>query len=610
MNLRSRIIVLLVQLVILVAATFVITGKPVVNEIWYFSGLLAIIINPSLLEPWYPKPQDVLANTTIGLFLTFIAEKTFTREGWTILQVFLLIFFFITLILILSSFRKEEQPKSKILNSAKSLSRIANASTIYSAVFWLSILEVYRIQDKYFWILSGAWTVMMIVGKINWQTLLLITSQKKATSAIPLTMIGPSFILVSSPYLPKNGTRLSIQAGKLTTNGQLVNKISRLDDDWGQILVDNNNLCSELMHSSEITISQVNTNEELNFVGSVDEGSNNKNIKFLMVKPVEIGKILIVNYIGREILFQITFAEIEKINIHNGAQLVTKVTAKQLGVFDRSSFKIDNLRWIPEPCQPIIFPDTHYGNNLIPSPPEGLIKIGTLIGTSLPIFIDQNVLKETHLAILGMTRMGKTSIAMHLISALQNSTRITVLDQSGEFVWRRHLPKYDPKDDLQTKGVSVLEPIRGSIAPDVALNYLKALVEIAKSEYEKGEIRSRVILIDEAHQFIPEPAGLGFNSPGRESALQFGLMMMQVRKYGISIIFISQRTAVVAKSALSQCENIIAFKSVDQTGLDYLESFLGSEFKTLLPSLNHGEAIVFGPAISSNTGVAINTFDK
>jgi DNA helicase HerA-like ATPase len=86
--------------------------------------------------------------------------------------------------------------------------------------------------------------------------------------------------------------------------------------------------------------------------------------------------------------------------------------------------------------------------------------------------------------------------------------------------------------------------------------------------------------------------------------------MMQVRKYGICIIFISQRTAVVAKSALAQCENIIAFKSVDQTGLDYLESFLGSEFKNLLPSLNHGEAVVFGPAISSNTGVAIDTFNK
>lgn len=49
---------------------------------------------------------------------------------------------------------------------------------------------------------------------------------------------------------------------------------------------------------------------------------------------------------------------------------------------------------------------------------------------------------------------------------------------------------------------------------------------------------------------------------------------------------------------------------MDQTGLDYLESFLGSEFKSLLPSLNQGEAVVFGPAISSNTGVAIDTFNK
>jgi hypothetical protein len=81
--------------------------------------------------------------------------------------------------------------------------------------------------------------------------------------------------------------------------------------------------------------------------------------------------------------------------------------------------------------------------------------------------------------------------------------------------------------------------------------------------------------------------------------------MMQVRKYGISIILLSQRTAVVAKSALSQCENVIAFKSVDQTGLDYLEAMMGPEARALLPNLRQGQALVFGPAFSTDTPVVI-----
>lgn len=81
--------------------------------------------------------------------------------------------------------------------------------------------------------------------------------------------------------------------------------------------------------------------------------------------------------------------------------------------------------------------------------------------------------------------------------------------------------------------------------------------------------------------------------------------MMQVRKFGVSVILISQRTAVVAKSALSQCENIIAFKSVDQTGLDYFESFGGKVARQLLPRIGVGHAVAMGPAISLRTPVAV-----
>jgi len=81
---------------------------------------------------------------------------------------------------------------------------------------------------------------------------------------------------------------------------------------------------------------------------------------------------------------------------------------------------------------------------------------------------------------------------------------------------------------------------------------------------------------------------------------------MQIRKYGVSVFLISQRTAVVAKSALSQCENLIAFRSVDQTGLDYLEAVAGADIRYLLPQLRQGEALVFGPAVSADGAVAID----
>jgi len=130
------------------------------------------------------------------------------------------------------------------------------------------------------------------------------------------------------------------------------------------------------------------------------------------------------------------------------------------------------------------------------------------------------------------------------------------------------------------------------------------VVEKAAQEYAVGDPVARTVLIEEAHQFIPEPASLTFG-PERDAAYQLGILVMQVRKYGISMVLVSQRTAVVAKSALTQCENIIAFRSIDKTGLEYMEEVAGPNVRRLLPSLRQGEAVVLGPAFSSEAPVAV-----
>ncbi|MGH9896723.1 MAG: hypothetical protein ACREA0_32930, partial [bacterium] len=146
--------------------------------------------------------------------------------------------------------------------------------------------------------------------------------------------------------------------------------------------------------------------------------------------------------------------------------------------------------------------------------------------------------------------------------------------------------------------------------PDFAYEFVQDVARQAAGEYVAGTPTPRSIMMDEAHQFIPEPAGLAFQSPGRDSAYALGVLVMQLRKYGISMTLVSQRTAVVAKSALSQCETLIAFKSVDQTGLDYLEQIAGSGIRRILPSLRQGEALALGAAISAEGPVVVKVADE
>jgi hypothetical protein len=416
-------------------------------------------------------------------------------------------------------------------------------------------------------------------------------------------MIGPSVLMICSSEIPPPGTYVSLIDSTLSADAIVLARIHRSNDMWAQVHVQDQLTAQKILRSGFISLKakDAGTNR---LIGSVQQDSTATSLRFLATRDHQIGDVVAVPTQSDEVLYQISSAKIISSNVKGGAHLVVETAATQLGIFRQNEMRIKRYRWVPSPGAPVLNVTGADAHANAPNP-NGSVRLGCLIGTNVPIFLNTDSLREGHLAILGMTRMGKTTLAARLINALSVQFRVTVLDQTGEYVSKRGYPPYDPAHDNQQQGASVLEVPRRSIAADKALEYLERLMTIAEAEYRAGAPTQRIILIDEAHQFIPEPAGLGFNAPGRDSAYKFGVLMMQVRKFGICIILISQRTAVVAKSALSQCENLIAFKSVDQTGLEYLEQVLGEGARTMLPLLNQGEALAFGPAVSADSTVGI-----
>ncbi len=129
--------------------------------------------------------------------------------------------------------------------------------------------------------------------------------------------------------------------------------------------------------------------------------------------------------------------------------------------------------------------------------------------TNIPVFLDLEAATEGHLAILGMTKMGKTSLLMRIATALGQSRRVVVLDQTGESRTKLGVSAYVTGGEWGTPGVSVLEPTSTAIAADFAFDFLRDVVNKAVAEYVVGPVTKRSVLIDEAHQFVPEPSGLG-----------------------------------------------------------------------------------------------------
>lgn len=604
MSIRWRLVICGLELIALVLVAYLESGVFLSAKPWFSAGL-ALIVNVLVVEPYFPKPSDVVANTIT--FLLFATTATFaqTATAWEVGQFTALTFLALAILALVGG--RSTGRVVALANSARAIAQVASARVIYSGMFLLSVLEEHGTLDREFWVLIGGWCVILLLSAINWQSVWAATSGA-ADFCLAEGMVGPSTLLVSGPAIPSVGTTVVLQAGRKTLVGVVTQRVRRKGDTWGAINADSIDECEVAVAAASLTIAAVRggaRGDREHIVGTVDAGTTDRMIRFTAMVPLQVGQVVFLNTAGMEILYQISSALVEKMEVRSGSRLIVRTTAVQIGWYERKVLRIRDFAWVPPLASRILA-----GAALPPSAgynvPEGSLVLGHVIGTDVPILFDLNKAKEGHVVILGMTKMGKSTLATRLARELAKSSCVVLLDQTGEYVGKNGLPKCDGAWTGNQLGVTVFEPKPGEIAADRALSCLETIVNLGKAEYAAGNPMSRVVIIEEAHQFVPEPAGMGFNSPGRDSSIKIGTLLMQVRKYGVCVILISQRTAVVSKSALSQCENVIAFRSVDKTGIDYLEGIVGGEVSELLPKLQHAQALAFGPAMSCTSASVIS----
>lgn len=123
-----------------------------------------------------------------------------------------------------------------------------------------------------------------------------------------------------------------------------------------------------------------------------------------------------------------------------------------------------------------------------------------------------------------------------------------------------------------------------------------------KERYEKENKTKLTIVLEEAHTLIPEwnsIGGMGDTKVSQAIVNKIGQISLQGRKYNVGLVVISQRTAIVSKTILTQCNTIITFKSYDQTSKDFLSSYIPENLMSRLGSLEDQYTIVHGKGFTS-----------
>jgi len=118
-----------------------------------------------------------------------------------------------------------------------------------------------------------------------------------------------------------------------------------------------------------------------------------------------------------------------------------------------------------------------------------------------------------------------------------------------------------------------------------------------------------LIVYEEAHKYVPNSSLTKFRSV--RTAIE--RIAKEGRKYGISLMIVSQRPSEISETIFSQCNNFIAMRLTNPADQNYVKRLLPDTVSNItdnLPSLEKQEALIIGDAITLPTLVRIDNIEK
>lgn len=115
------------------------------------------------------------------------------------------------------------------------------------------------------------------------------------------------------------------------------------------------------------------------------------------------------------------------------------------------------------------------------------------------------------------------------------------------------------------------------------------------------------MVCDEAHLYLPK---LDSADAGQSRSLEtFERIAKEGRKYGVSLLVVSQRPSDLNTTILSQCNNFLSLRLSNDRDQSAVRNLLPDSMKgvsELLPILDTGEALLIGDAVMFPTRIRLD----
>ncbi len=183
--------------------------------------------------------------------------------------------------------------------------------------------------------------------------------------------------------------------------------------------------------------------------------------------------------------------------------------------------------------------------------------------------------------------------------------------EDKRFKYSERLRVYNPDYHKVSKGEKVgfnaitTELTQAEKTRIICEEIFRILMKVGLRVDQKARV---AVIFEEAHSLVPEWSSTA-NDGDNTAVNGTAKVVLQGRKYGLGSIVVTQRTANISKSILNQCNTIFALRVFDDTGKQFLENYIGSDYSNTLPTLEERHAIAVGKALKLKQPVIVTLND-
>lgn len=504
---NQRIIVAFFYLAILFALFKIIGGNignlvwntNVDSSIWFYAGAFMIILGSYIVEPFFTKPSDAIANSTAILIALFGLSNKQALLGYSFIFYYAIAILILGIITIIIKDAKTDFWQKISKSSYWFVESFGTSKVIFSVVYLAASYSYFAIPEKIvafigvitFWICLTFFDVIGLLVKRISKLVNYLGNKIGDELGQAIGCENPLLYKVEIDYTkhklkPVNygdlvALETSINVGSI---GMVVDTKYLLNKRWLSIylLQDENNDILKInlkdkkmitepksifakenlvyfLDISTLIENSLKTKIENNplykdreqFIGYVSSGSNINTINFSIVREINKleqkiceGAILKTLIYGQETLYQVINGNAKEEHLENFDRHGFIIgIARKLGKYKKDTKDLDVSKWMPSIFSPLFYAFT---GNISEARIKEIAKnsIGRLPDTDLEIPIkDIGAIVTHNTAILGILGIGKSCLAYELIKRIaEEKVKVVCIDITNEY--KKELPAYLP----------------------------------------------------------------------------------------------------------------------------------------------------------------------